>query len=254
MKVMLAIPSYRGLECLPFVDSLRNTVSLLEGRGISCELLIVYGHSYVQAARNDIVHRFLESDCDRLVFLDEDISWTGDAVIALLESDKPITAAVYPQKTEDVSDFPMPVVPICNADGVPLVDGPYLRATRAMTGFMCIQREVFAILREAFPELAFGVYAKSGEVLHMFDYFPQGVHDGTWLGEDFAFCRLWEKTGGEIAVLTDFTFGHHRKGKSWYGNLAQFIRQLPGGVDYENKNALKAVWCVDHEEGVVWRN
>jgi len=249
MKVMIAIPSYRGLECPQFLDSLLDTGYLLKEKGIPYVLTIVYGHSYVQAARNDIASRFLESDCDRLIFLDEDISWERAAMEALLASDKPITAAVYPQKTERISGFPMPVVPICNDAGVPLVDGPYLRAVRAMTGFMCIRREVFTEIQAKFPELAYRVYGEDG-VLEMFDFFPQGVHDGTWLGEDFAFCRLWEKIGGEIAVLLDFTFGHHRKEKSWYGNLARFIRQLPGGSGCKEK----AVWCADNEGGILWRN
>jgi len=248
MKFMIAVPSYKGLECLPFLDSLLNTVCLLKDRKIGCELLIVYGHSYVQAARNELADKFLKSDCDRLIFLDEDVSWDRSAMIALLESDKPITAGVYPQKTEVISEFPMPVVPICTASGVPLVDGSYLRATRAMTGFMCIHREVFSKIQAAFPQLAYKNYSRESEE-SSFDFFPQGVYDGVWLGEDFAFCRLWEKIGGEISILVGFTFGHHRKEKSWYGNLGRFIRSLPGGSGCKEK----AVWCADKEGGILWR-
>jgi hypothetical protein len=253
MKVMMAIPSYRGLECLPFLDALHNTAVALEEKKISWVVNIVYGHSYVQAARNDLVSTFLKSDCDKLVFLDEDVSWPPEAMLALLASEKPITAAVYPAKTDEISTFPLPVVPICTADGVPMTDGPYVRAVRAMTGFMCIHREVFTKLQEAYPNLAYAVQGKD-ELLHMFDFFPQGVYDGTWYGEDFAFCRLWEKIGGEIAMMPDFTLGHHGRGKSWFGKLSEYISQLPGGTNYGNPDAEKAVWCVGQDGELIWRN
>ena len=251
-KTMIAIPSYKGLTYLPFLDALHDTAVVLAGRKIPVELCVVVGHSYVQMARNDLVARFLESDCDKLVFLDEDVSWTPDAFLALLESDKPITAAVYPMKTNNVGSFPLPVVPVCTEDGVPLVDGPYIRAVRAMTGFMCIHKEVFPKIRESYPELTYA-YRKGDSDVDGFDYFPQGVHDGTWYGEDFAFCRLWEKIGGEVSVMPDFTLGHHGAEKSWYGNLSEYISQLPGGVNHGNPDAEKAVWCEDAKGGLLWR-
>lgn len=251
-KVMVAIPSYKGLVCLPFLDALYETAKVLDERKIPWAIHIVYGHSYVQAARNDLVSAFLKSDCEKLVFLDEDVSWAPDAMLALLESDRPITAAVYPAKTDEVSNFPLPVVPICTSDGVPMVDGSYMRTVRAMTGFMCIHREVFSKLQEAYPNLAYTVWGKES-ILHMFDFFPQGVYDGTWYGEDFAFCRLWEKIGGEVSVLPDFTLGHHGRGKAWYGNLSEYISQLPGGLNHGDPNADKAVWCENDKGELLWR-
>lgn len=251
-KVMVAVPSYKGLDCLPFLNALYDTALAFEERKIPWAVHIVFGHSYVQAARNDLVSAFLKSDCEKLVFLDEDVSWPLDAMLALLESDKPITAAVYPAKTNELSAFPLPVVPICTESGVPMLDGEYVRAVRAMTGFMCIHREVFLKFQEAYPNLAYAVMGKDS-VLHMFDFFPQGVYDGTWYGEDFAFCRLWEKIGGEIAVLPDFTLGHHGRGKSWYGKLSEYISQLPGGVNHGNPDAEKAVWCENDKGEMLWR-
>ena len=251
-KVMVAIPSYKGLTCLPFLNALYDTAVVLAEKEIPWKIHIVYGHSYVQAARNDLVSKFLKSDCEKLVFLDEDISWTPDAMLALLESTNLITAAVYPAKTDDVSIFPLPVVPICTDSGVPLVDGLYIRATRAMTGFMCIHREVFPKIQEAYPNLAYAIWSKDSTI-DMFDFFPQGVYDRTWYGEDFAFCRLWEKIGGEIAVMPDFTLGHHGRGKSWYGNLSEYISQLPGGTNHGNSDAAKAIWCEDDKGELLWR-
>lgn len=252
-KVMVAIPSYKGLTCLPFLNALYDTALVLEEKKIPWVIYIVYGHSYVQAARNDLVYKFLKSDCEKLLFLDEDVSWTPEAFLALLESDKPITAAVYPAKTDELWSFPLPVVPICTESGVPMTDGQYIRAVRAMTGFMCVHREVFTKLQEAYPNLAYTAQWKDDFALKMFDFFPQGVYDGLWYGEDFAFCRLWEKIGGEIAVMPDFTLGHHGRGKSWYGTLSKYISQLPGGVDHGNLNAEKAIWCEDDKGELLWR-
>lgn len=244
IKVLFGVPSYRGLECIPFLDSLRDTVLLFTKHNIECKLEVVLGSSYVQVARNTLVDKFLRSDYDKLFFLDEDISWEPEGALALVKAGKPITGGVYTHKVDRDMDIPFPVVLKCSEEGVPLCDGPYLRAVRSMTGFMCIDRFVFDNIKHDNPRLEYTTRGETKEEIKVqFDFFPQGVYNREWVGEDFAFCDLWSKGfGGEIAIIPNITFGHHKSTKSWYGNLHEYIKQLPGGIDYGKESAEKTFW------------
>lgn len=243
MKVMLAIPSYGGISCQQFIKSLSDTLIAFTREGIEWEIETICGNCYIQVARNQLVHKFLKSDCDKILFLDDDISWDPDAAIAIVQMDRPISAGIYPMKAEDLaSEIIFPVVFRCTDDGLALADGPYICAARAATGFLCVERRVFVEIMEANPHLS---YVDRDE--QMFDFFPQGVKGTKWVGEDYAFCDLWGALGGSIAVMPDLTFGHHKRGKSWYGNLWAYAKQLPGGIDHGREDAEKAVWV--SEEG-----
>ena len=59
---------------------------------------------------------------------------------------------------------------------------------------------------------------ESGE---MYDLFPQGVHGGRWVGEDFAFCRLWREIGGEMWVQCNISFTHAGR----HGNFMHYLQE-----------------------------
>jgi hypothetical protein len=61
------------------------------------------------------------------------------------------------------------------------------------------------------------------------DLFPQGLEDGQWVGEDYAFCRLWERMGGEIWVVPDMTLSHHGRGVEYSGNYHEYLMRQPTG-------------------------
>lgn len=252
MKVMFGVPTYRGLDCLPFLDSLKATTKLFLEHGIECVLQVSDTGCYVQVSRNRLAQLFLESDCDKLFFFDDDVSWDPQGALAVVRADKPFVGGVYPQKDDFDKHAPFAVVLECSEEGVPLCDGSYLRATHTVGGFTCIDRSVFEQICEANPQLKYyDCELGTTELIPRFDFFPQGVYRGRWIGEDYAFCELWGRLGGIIAIVPDITFGHHRNGKSWYGNLWRYIKQLPGGIDHEKANAEKALWIDETDNGYV---
>lgn len=244
MKVMFAIPAYRGLQCPPLVDSLARTTHLFEENGIGYDIEIYGGCCYVQVARNELVDKFLKSDCDKIFFLDDDISWDPQGALTVVLSGRPFAGGVYPKKYNAGIRTPFPVVLMCSEEGIPFCDGEYLRATRTVGGFTCVDRSVFEVLQKTYPQLAYEQCNESTMDNHerRFDFFPQGVKDGKWIGEDYAFCELWTALGEEIAIFPDITFGHHKGSQAWYGNLWRYIKQLPGGVDHEKAEVGKALW------------
>jgi len=255
VKIFIAVPTYKGLQCGPFFDSLEATVKLMKANGIESCLGLIVGCSYVQMARNGLARQFLENESfDRLFFFDEDMSWEPEAVLAAIRADKDIVAGVYPMKfnpvADEATDTSFSVVLYCDDNGFPLCEGEFLLAKRAMTGFMCIKRGVFEKMQTAYPEQKYRHRALGEkEAKDWFDFFPQGVHNGLWFGEDFAFCEQWAKLGEKIHIMPDILFGHHGKDRSYYGNFLKYLQQRPGGVNYEKDNEERFYWIEDHNLG-----
>lgn len=221
MKVFFATPTHRGIQHPPFLDALEETVELCKAHGIETTFTLITGCCYVQVGRNDLVHRFLESDADVLFFLDDDLSWPAQAVIDLLQTPDDIITGAYPLK--DGSDT-YPVLLYTDEHDVPVqrTDG-CVRVAGAPTGFMKITRQALEKLIAAYPGQQFVEYKDGVEARTMYDLFPQGVRDRRWVGEDYAFCRLWTDLGGEIWVKPDIDFKHYSAVATYEGNFHQHL-------------------------------
>ena len=226
MKVLFAVPSYLGVRDAKFFFALEKTMEYVKQHGHSVGVTILTGCCYVQLSRIRLVREFLYSEYDKLFFLDEDIEWQPEDALKLIEMDDDLIAGIYPYKREPL-DFP--VVIHCNPDNTPIVraDG-CISASSLPTGFMCVKREVFILIRNMYPQYHFTDY-KDGEIMDYFDFFPQGIQDGRWVGEDYAFCRLWEKIGGKMWIVPNITINHHDrlKDRDYAGNYHEFLLSQP---------------------------
>ena len=228
MKVFMATPSYKGVTCIGFLDSLQETVTLFKERGHESHWQTVEGCCYVQTARNDLVFEFLKSDADVLLFLDDDVSWNAADALKLVESNDDVIAGIYRLKTEQEG---YPVVIRTNGQHRPLVraDG-CISAACVATGFLKISRKCIEKMVANYPQYKYAEYVDREFIENKYDLFPQGVHGGRWVGEDFAFCRLWTQLLGEIWVMPDMDLTHH--GATEYkGNYHQFLLKQKGGSD-----------------------
>lgn len=224
-KVMFAIPAYRGIQCIPFTYSMEETLLLCEANGWTPTMLIIDGNCYIQLARNDCVNKFIASDCDSLFFLDDDISWDSKDALKLLNMDDDVVAGIYPYKT---STEGYPVVIKTDENHYPIVRGDgCIEGHCVPTGFLRIKRSAIEKLMDSYPERVYRNPKENGELSEpIFDLFPQGLSNGRWVGEDFAFCNLWNNIGGSIWVVPDITFTHHGK-ESATGNYHEFLKRQP---------------------------
>lgn len=223
MKVFIAVPAYRGITCEKFFDSLEETVQLFIDSNIDHVVSVLPGCCYIQVARNKLVQQFLESDCDTMLFLDDDISWKPEDAVRLLNVDKPIVAGIYPIKS-NIEEYPM-ILDADESGKTAIIDG-LLTASRVPTGFLLIKREVFEKIRAANPHLVYTEVMRGTNdftPVEYFDYFPQGVYNGVWTGEDYAFCKLWCDLGETIHILADIDFEHHSDNMTYKGNLSKFL-------------------------------
>ena len=95
------------------------------------------------------------------------------------------------------------------------------------TGFLCISRKVFEVISKSRPDLNYTEIQRGTDLLERieyFDYFPQGVKNGEWVGEDYSFCDLWTATGGKIYVYPNMTFSHYSSNDTYTGNFYNFLK------------------------------
>ena len=169
-------------------DMMLAALTTLKDRDIA---LGSYSHPCPAATGNYATHDFLESNCDRMVIVDLDISFTPRQLDLLLSHDVPVVAGVYPKKqlgltlnlqVLDKNDF---------ADDVDKQDAnPLVEVEWVARGFMTIHRSVFEKMEDESP-----IVDMDGMILREYWRTLPGGHS-----EDKEFCQHWRKLGGKVFV------------------------------------------------------
>lgn len=102
-SIFLGVPMYGG-QC--FGTFCRSTIDLAvkcAQRGIGLKLHFLFNESLITRARNYVADEFMRSDCSHLMFIDSDIGFNPDDVIAMLAmmgDDAPydVLGGPYPKK------------------------------------------------------------------------------------------------------------------------------------------------------------
>lgn len=213
--VMFGVPCYGGQLHAETYHGLREAENMLREHGITCGVITIQNESLVQRARNGIVARFLDSGCDRLIFVDADIGFTGRDVLRLLAHDRDVIGGLYRKKSLASVDFAVNWLP--SADGTAWRDEQTgaLECARIATGFLHIKRRVFERMAEADPALRYRQAAHEGEPGgwrdHLFTFFDCWVdrETGAYLSEDYAFCDRWRRLGGRVWCDPGIILRHH---------------------------------------------
>ena len=178
----------------------------------------------------------------------------AEAAFRLLLADRDVAAGVYPLKREDWPPGGVPqgttragfealyqrytvntgrqgessVELVIDSDG-------FMQVREAPTGFMCIKRSVFDRLIAAYPELRYvpdwpkGTYPEGGVHYRFFDVMVD-PESRRYLSEDYGFCRLWEKIGGEV-LSTPPPISPTRASGIYTGDFASTLKTaLPSAV------------------------
>lgn len=237
MHVVFGVASFSGLvgargglNWPPFAEALCDTIRECQDKGYEVTLLVHSRNPYIQAARNELVAEFLETEGDVLFFLDDDLSWEPSSVLCLLQMSDEVVAGTYRMKCEEerycgVLFTDAEDKPIARKNGA-------LAASQVATGFLRITRAALVNMILGHPEQRYTEYDEKGEVKSvMTDLFPQGVYNGRWVGEDYAFCRLWKQLMGEIWLVPNLNITHWDRatGASYPGNFHEFLLKQPGG-------------------------
>jgi hypothetical protein len=178
------------------------------------------GDALITRARANLVTLFLDDPtATHLLFVDADIGFTADQVFRLIESGANVVAGVYPikrvnwDKARRAIESRRPNVPASALDYVLELSDPnqvavvngFTRVRYAGTGFLMIRRHVLEKMcahpgyapLQFFREHSLDKLAGSPNRFALFESLIDPA-SGTYLSEDFAFCKRWTDIGGEI--------------------------------------------------------
>jgi hypothetical protein len=221
IHLVVATPCFGGQVSSIYASSIFQLQGAVRSKSnIDLKVHLRDGDALITRARANLVTLFLDDPAaTHFLFIDADIGFTPDQVFRLIESGADVVAGVYPikrvnwDKARRVIESRRPNVPaaaldyvleINDPDHVAVVNG-FTRVRYAGTGFLMIRRHVFEKMcaHPAYASLQFfrehSLDALTGSP-NRFALFECMIdqNSGTYLSEDFAFCKRWTDIGGEI--------------------------------------------------------
>lgn len=217
--LIVGTPCYGRQVTDLYTASLLKLLLACQQREIRVGVQMAGSDALITRARQNIVANFLEIEAaTHLLFVDADIGFEPEQVFRVMDFDAPVTAAVYPIKHIDWNKVAAAVhagqaslesaalsymVDFANAGEIGIRDG-FARVSFAGSGFLMIRRDALLAMMEHYPELRYSRDHKPDDKLSgslwRYALFNCMIDQetGTYLSEDFSFCRRWTAMGGEI--------------------------------------------------------
>ncbi|HEY5037939.1 MAG TPA: hypothetical protein VIJ93_02595 [bacterium] len=230
INLVVATPCYGGQVTSVYTASLLKLQQACQLRGdIDFSVLMPWGDALITRARQNLVTHFLENAAaTHLLFIDADIAFEPQQVFRLLNFGVDMVAGVYPTKRIDwgkvttlakAGDKQLEssglsyVLEFEDPQRIELKDG-FSKVRYAGTGFLMIRRAALLRMIERYPELRYTREHQAGDLLKdskwRYALFNCLIDQptGTYLSEDFSFCKRWTDMGGEIWVDLQSRLAH----------------------------------------------
>jgi hypothetical protein len=230
IHLVVATPCFGGQVSSIYASSIFHLQSAVRSKSnIDLKVLLRDGDALITRARANLMTQFLDDPtATHFLFVDADIGFEPEQVFRLIESGADVVAGVYPIKRINWDKVrrgiearrKMPaaaldyVLEVDDPDHVAVVNG-FTRVRYAGTGFLMIRRQAFEKMcahpayasLQFFREHSLDALAGSPNRFALFEcMIDSGT--GTYLSEDFAFCKRWTDIGGEIWVDLESRLDH----------------------------------------------
>lgn len=249
-KVFIATPMYGGQCSGMYMKSCLDLQTCFQQYGIPSRFSFIFNESLITRARNYLVDEFLRSDFTHLLFLDADIHFNPQDIIAMLALDRDVIGAPYPKKALNWGNiaFAARNNPHLEPKELENVVGDYvfnvvkgterfqvsepLEVMEIGTGYMMVKREVFPKWEAAYPQKKYkpdhvGQKNFDGS-RYIHAYFDTVIDPQSerYLSEDYMFCQFYRAIGGKI-WLCPWIQTQHVGTYAFTGNMAK-IAELTG--------------------------
>jgi hypothetical protein len=199
---MIGIPSYSWVVSIGTMRSLLADLLALTARGDGFMLHDEAGNTEISLAREEIVKRFLASDCTDLVFVDDDVCWEKGALLSLLDRPVDLVAGIYPKRKEPL-EWPVGWLPESELHAV---DG-LLEVAAVPTGFLRLSRYCLERMNAEYGDTIFdNIRTSQGRA-----------------SEDISFCARWREIGGKVWIDPEIAMGHVGY-KAFNGTIGEWLR------------------------------
>lgn len=227
-KLFVATPMYGGQCAGMYARSIADLSAICAKYQIPLQLYYLFNESLITRARNYCVDEFMRSGATHLMFIDSDIGFNPQdviALLALLTDDSPydVIGGPYPKKCISWEKIKLAVDkgvadkdpntlekfvgdyvfnPKHNQREIPI--GEPVEVREIGTGFMMVRRKTFEDYAKAYPELSYKPdhvrtehFDGSREIMAYFDCIidPESKR---YLSEDYNFCYHVEKMGSRV--------------------------------------------------------
>jgi hypothetical protein len=228
-KVFVATPMYGGMAHGLYIKSCLDLQTTMAKYGIETKFSFLFNESLITRARNYLVDEFLRSDFTHLLFIDSDIHYNPQDVIAMLALDKDVIGGPYPKKSINWGNVAQAARNHPNMEPRELENlvGEYvfnvvkgtkqfqvtdpLEVLEIGTGYMMVKRHVFDKMKDAYPMIHYKpdhvgqanfdgtryIHAYFDTVIDTAESITGGGSD-RYLSEDYMFCQMWRKIGGQV--------------------------------------------------------
>ncbi len=249
-RILIATPCYGGNLHYQYVVSLFKLTKQLDRRNIDYTVSFLGNESLVTRARNIMVGKFLSNPSfTHLLFVDADIQFGAESVTTLLEAQKDVSVGVYPAKSFNFdrieqavkkNGFTSGLESLClnymlefdlDAAGQAQIDVEHkmIKVKFGTTGFMLIKRCVLERLIDAYPHLQYdnqktcAVHNIDRDKLYLFFDCIKDPETNDYLSEDYSFCLLWRKLGGDVWADMESKLSHWGN-YAFHGDLQAYFK------------------------------
>jgi hypothetical protein len=227
-KLFLAVPMYGGQCTGMFAKSLADLTAMCTRYNIPIQFYFLFNESLITRARNYCADEFMRSDATHMMFIDSDIGFSANDVLALMaisttDEKYHVMCGPYPKKTISWEKIKQAVDKGVADENPNLLEnyvGDYVfnpksntthiklnepvEVSEGGTGFMIIRRDVFEKYNEVFPEQLYKPdhvrtekFDGSREIMAYFDCFID-PDTKRYLSEDYMFCYNVQKAGMKV--------------------------------------------------------
>jgi hypothetical protein len=206
MKILIGTPTKSGSVSHRYAASLALSIPLLQQEGFTVEYLPVPGQ-LVEHARNYIAARALSTGADKVVYLDDDVSWEPRDLVRLVTLPHALIGATYRKKDPSVEKYAVLFPDTARDDQYGAVEARYIPG-----GFMKVERHVFEQMSANLQPYPHPAVLETAEEPYMFPFFKvlTSAEPGHSAGEseDMWFCVEWQRLGGVSWVYPDIRVQH----------------------------------------------
>lgn len=199
MKIFVAIPAYNGSLHMESIRCLLNEQTAASVLGDEISFAFLGGNDGIIVGRNQLATEFLKSDCDKMVFLDADVTFGLGSLLKLVRYPFDFVGGCYRYKMAE-EKYPIAWLdkPELQANEFGLLEVAMLPA-----GFLSLSRNVLETIRKNHPEREYEHLGKRG-----FAYFSMPIVNGNLYGEDNNLCREWRECEGKIYLDPEVELTH----------------------------------------------
>lgn len=221
--LVIATPFYEVKAYSPYITSLVNSINALNAMKMPFTYFEVSGDSYVDRAKNNLIHRFLKDERFSHIFMvDSDEAWDVEGFLRVVKAamfGAEVVGAAYPCKNN--WEF-FGCMPTQSPDGYLM--GKEFNGMRLLDmygipgGFIIYSRKA---IERARPNLNSYLAPESNE--QILECFKCNIEkSGGRIGEDIYFQQRYKEAGGKVWLEPNVTIQHFGV-KAWEGNYHEFL-------------------------------